>query len=77
MSDYTHADRIGISRHDRICGRNLIAVIQMGVDVRGRSDIAVSEPFLDILQSHTVCVEQAGAAMAEIVKTNLFHTVFF
>ena len=63
MPDCTHTDGVRIRRHDRICRRNLVAVIQMGVDVGGRSNIAVSEPFLDVLQRNAICVEQAGAAM--------------
>ena len=63
MPDCTHTDGVRIRRDDRICRRNLVAVIQMGVDVGGRSNIAVSEPFLDVLQRNAICVEQAGAAM--------------
>ena len=77
LPDCTHTDGVRIRRHDRICRRNLVAVIQMGVDVGGRSNIAVSEPFLDVLQRNAICVEQAGAAMPKIVEANLFHIVLF
>ena len=63
LPDCTHTDGVRIRRHDRICRRNLVAIIQMGVDVGGRSNIAVSKPFLDVLQRNAICVEQAGAAM--------------
>ena len=77
LPDCTHTDGVRIRRHDRICRRNFVAVIQMGVDVGGRSNIAVSEPFLDVLQRNAICVEQAGAAMPKIVEANLFHIVLF
>lgn len=35
----------------------------------------MSEPFLNILQRNTVGIQQAGAAVAKIVKTNLFQIV--
>ena len=38
LPDCTHTDGVWIRRHDRICGRNLVAVIQMCVDIRGRSN---------------------------------------
>ena len=77
LPDCTHADGVRIRRYDRICRRNLVAVIQMGVDVGGRSNIAVSKPFLDVLQRNAICIEQAGAAMPKVVETNLFHVVLF
>ena len=77
LPDCTHTDGVWIRRHDRICRRNLVAVIQTGVDVGGRSNIAVSEPFLDVLQRNAICVEQAGAAMPKIMEANLFKSISF
>ena len=75
MPNYTHTNVIGISRQNRIGVGNLIAVIQMGVNIGGSSNITVSEPFLNILQRNTVGIQQAGAAVPKIVKTNLFQIV--
>ena len=36
---------------DLVGGGNLGAVIEVGVDVAGRSDVAVAQPFLDVLSS--------------------------
>ena len=35
----------------------------MGIDIGGRAEIRVAEPFLDLLQRHAVSQQQAGAAM--------------
>ena len=59
----TNLSTFRISRQNRIGGGNLIAVIQMGVNIGGGSNITVSEPFLNILQRNTVGIQQAGAAM--------------
>ena len=75
LSDSTYLGILRISRQNRIGGGNLIAVIQMGVNIGGGSNITVSEPFLNILQRNTVGIQQAGAAVAKIVKTNLFQIV--
>ena len=50
-------------REDRICRRNLGAVVQVGVDVAGGGDVAVTKPLLNILQGNAVGIEQAGAGM--------------
>ena len=48
----------------------------MGINIGGRAEIRVTEPFLDLLQRHAVGQQQAGAAMAKIMKTHLRHPVF-
>ena len=63
MSNRTHTEGVGINTQDRIGRRYLVAVIQMGVDIGGRSNITVSKPFLDVLQRNAVCIKQAGAAV--------------
>lgn len=35
----------------------------MGIDISGRAEIRVAEPFLDLFQRHAVGQQQAGAAM--------------
>ena len=35
----------------------------MGINIGGRAEIRVTEPFLDLLQRHAVSQQQAGAAM--------------
>ena len=40
----------------------------MGIDIGGRAEIRVAEPFLDLLQRHAVGQQQAGTAMAKIMK---------
>ena len=35
----------------------------MGINIGGRAEIRVAEPFLDLLQRHAVGQQQAGAAM--------------
>ncbi len=60
-----------------LSGGHLRAVIQMGVDVAGGADVAVAQPFLNVLQGHAVGVEQAGAGMAQIVEADAAHTVVF
>ena len=47
----------------------------MGINIGGRAEIRVTEPFLDLLQRHAVSQQQAGAAMPQIMKANLPHTV--
>ena len=42
----------------------------MGVNVAGRSDIAVAQPLLNILKSDAVGIEQAGAAVPQIVEAD-------
>ena len=37
---------------------HLGVVVQMGVDVAGRSDVAVAKPLLEVLESHTVGIEK-------------------
>ena len=75
MSDRTDFGILRISRQNRIGGGNLIAVTQMGVDIGGCSNITMTKPFLNVLQCNTVGIQQTGAAVPKIVKTNLFQIV--
>ena len=43
----------------------------MAVDIRRGADVAVAQPFLDLLHRHVVGQQQRGAAMPEIVKADM------
>ena len=45
---------------DLVGGVDLGVVVQMGVDVAGRSDVAVTEPFLNVLEGYAVSVQKCG-----------------
>ena len=62
-------------REDRICRRNLGAVVQVGVDVAGGADVAVTKPLLNILQGNAVGIEQAGTGMPQIVEADFLHPI--
>ena len=63
MPNDLYSGVLRVKRKDRISRRDLAAVIQVGVDVGSRSNITVSQPFLDFLQTDAVCVKQAGTAV--------------
>lgn len=46
-----------------ICRGDLGLVIQMAVNIRRRADVAVAQPFLDLLHGHVVGKQQRGAAV--------------
>ena len=61
--------------HD-VCGRKLGLIVQMAVDVRRGADVAVTQPFLNLLHGHVIGQQQRGAAMPEIVEADMpqaFH----
>lgn len=47
----------------------------MRVDVRRRAEIAVTEPFLDLLERYMIGQQKAGAAVAQIVEPDAAQTV--
>ena len=53
-----------------VCGRKLGLIIQVAVDVCRGADIAVAQPFLDLLHGHIVGKQQRGAAVPEIVEAD-------
>ena len=57
-----------ISRQNRIGRGNLVAVIQMCVDIGGCSNISVSKTFLNLFQRNTVGIQQAGAIWNGILQ---------
>ena len=62
-------------REDRICRRNLGAVVQVGVDIAGGGDVAVAKPLLNVFQGNAVGIEQAGTGMPQIVEADFLHPV--
>lgn len=42
--------------------------VQVGVDVRRGGNIAVAQPFLDLLHRHPLLEQQAGAAVPKLVE---------
>ncbi len=60
---------------DGIRRRYLTGEIQMCINVACRADVAVPQPLLNLLQAHAIGIEQAGAAMAQIVKADTLHLV--
>ena len=55
--------------------RELGLIVQMAVDVRRGADVAVAQPFLDLLHGHVVGQQQRSAAVPEIVKTDMPQAV--
>lgn len=49
----------------------------MAVDIRRGADVAVTQPFLDLLHGHVVGQQQRSAAVPEIMKTNVTQIVLF
>ena len=47
----------------------------MCINVACCADVTVTEPLLNFLQAHAIGIEQAGAAMAQIVKADTLHLV--
>ena len=56
-------DHRRIYPHDRVGRRHFGIEIQMSIDIRGRRNIAVTQPFLDFFQADPVCIQQTRAAM--------------
>ena len=50
--------------------------MDVGINIGGRAEIRVAEPLLNVLEGNTVGQQQAGAAMAKIMKPYLRHPVF-
>ena len=47
----------------------------MCINVACCADVTVTKPLLDFLQAHAIGIEQAGAAMAQVMETDEFHIV--
>lgn len=48
----------------------------MGVNIGGGGEVAVTQPFLNLLHGNAVCQKKAGAAVAQIVEADRTQTVF-
>ena len=46
-----------------VCGRKLGLIVQMAVDVRRGADVAVTQPFLDLLHGNAFRQQQACATV--------------
>ena len=62
---------------DLVGGVDLGVVVQMGVDVAGCSDVAVTEPFLNVLEGYAVGVQKCSAGMTKVVETYVPHPMLF
>ena len=51
--------------------------IQVGVNVGRGGDIAVAQPFLDLLHGHPLFQQQAGAGVPQIVEADLPQAMCF
>ncbi len=63
LPDSLYSGVLRVKCENRICRRNLAAIIKVGVNIRCRSDVAMSQPVLDVPQTDTVGVKKAGTAM--------------
>lgn len=54
---------------------HLTGEIQMCINVACCADVTVTGPLLNLLQAHAVGIEQAGAAVAQVVEADAFHIV--
>lgn len=48
----------------------------MGVNIGGGGEVAVTQPFLNLLHGNAVCQKKAGAAMTQVMKADRTQTVF-
>ena len=49
----------------------------MCINVACCADVTVTKPLLNFLQAYPVGIKQAGAAMAQVVKTDTLHLVCY
>ena len=68
-------DHRRIYPHDRVGRRHFGIEIQMSIDIRGRRNIAVTQPFLDFFQADPVCIQQTRAAMTKLVEATNGHSL--
>ena len=62
---------------DLISRGHLGVVVQMGVDVAGGADVAVTQPFLDVLEGYPISIKERCAGVPEVVEPDSPHPVFF
>ena len=63
LPDSLYSGVLRVKCENRICRRNLAAIIKVGVNIRCRSDVAMPQPLLNLFQADTVGIKKAGAAM--------------
>ena len=61
--------------HDGIRRINLRGIIQMRVDVSCRTDVAVSQPLLNVFQRNAVRVKQTGTTVSKIMEADSPHSM--
>ena len=61
--------------HDGIRRINLRGIIQMRVDVSRRTDVAMSQPLLNVFQRNAVCVKQTGTTVSKIMEADSSHSM--
>ena len=54
LPDRLRQERLRVARQNGICRRNLVAIIQMRVNVGGCPNVAVSQPFLNVFPGNSV-----------------------
>ena len=59
------------------CQSLFTGIVQMTIDVCCHLNVAVSHPFLHVLEVAAVVQKQTGAAMSKLVKTDVRKTMFF
>ena len=65
-SEVHASNRSRIDAQNRVGRSNLGAEIQVRIDVGSGGNIAVPQPLLDLPQTHAVCKQETGAAMAKV-----------
>ena len=63
------------SFHHRLCRGQLGSVVQVGVDVSRGREIAVLQPFLNLLERNTVGQKQRRTGVTEIVEAHPGQTI--
>ena len=69
LPDSLYSGVLRVKYENRICRRNLAAIIKVGVNIRCRSDVAMPQPLLDVPQTDTVGVKKAGTAKGEVTSS--------
>ena len=77
ISLYQDAQCIFQSVEHRISGCDFRTVVQMCVDVGCCREITVSQPFLDLFHGNFIFQKQAGAAVSQIMESNLTLSMLF
>ncbi len=58
-------------------GSDFGRIIQMGIDITRSRNIAVPEPFLDVLQRNALSIQHACAAVPQVMEADWAHPMIF